>query len=394
MINRIQILFASGLRAAANATDKPWIQLAPFGRFPTGDKQYVQVLNAAQSDEIVSWFNGVFAKLKRVLGLNCVPVWLGHPDFAPQQWPERRQLGSVIALRTAANGLEAQIEWNADGVATINAGKDIYPSAAWDCDPVAGGNEIMPSLLYSVGMWRTPVIKDVAPVLTANAQTETPPANPEPTPTPTPENVMNILAKLISMLASLGFLKPDQTTEDDAATGLDAMQTEFNAMKGKLADATTAKTKAEGDKATAEGALTACNAKLLTAEASVTTLTAERDKAKQLLVANAVNHAIETGRISLADKDATVTALNADFDGAHEKLMKAKPALPTAKPLQIGGARETVADEKAARLVINAWTDAKVKGGTPYLEAFNASKDEPKLKDAWEVLTRGDKKAA
>lgn len=390
--NFIQIIFTSGARLALNAAQDAgaWVKVAPYGRFPTVDKKYVQVFNADAAAEVVSWFYGFTQKMKRVLGINCVPGFLGHPDFAPTQWPKRVQLNDVTALRVGDDGLYAQFDWNKEGRTVINAGKHVFPSVAWDCDQMEGSNEIIPARLLSIGFWKTPNIKGVDPVLAINAEPDAPepdlapPTQPE-TKTQTDTTTM-LLQKLIAALVALGFMKPDQTSEEDATTGLDQCVTEFNAMKQKLTDAGCAKTQAETDKAAAEAAKTKADEALTQVNAQLVTANASLAKARELLISGTITHALETGRISKADEEKTRVALNADFDAESTRLMKAAPVIPVSKPLAIGPARKAIASRRDAEVAINAWTDEKVGKGMRYIDAFKASKTAEEMKEHWAVL--------
>jgi phage I-like protein len=78
-----------------------------------------------------------------------VKVWVGHPDFAPNEWPERIELGSITELMIDDNGLNARVEWNAEAMEHVTKHK--FPSVAWDCDVNGDGTET-PAMLWSVGM--------------------------------------------------------------------------------------------------------------------------------------------------------------------------------------------------------------------------------------------------
>lgn len=380
-----QALFAIGRRIEVNAAESPWIPIAPAGRFKTSDGKFVQVLNSEAFQTVVDWFQNIGSKLKRVLGIDSVPVFLGHPDFAPDKWPQRKQLGTVTALKEIGSDLCAQIAWNADGRQVIAEGKHIYPSAAWDCEQLGDAAEITPAVLWSVGLWHKPNIKEVAPILSINASPE-----PEPEPETTTTNTM--IDKLKQWLVSLGLL-----TEDAASDGPE-METAFNAacaqhgdMKQKLAENVTAMNADKARIGELETTVTTVNAQLDERSTINANLIRERDLARGALIQATADLALTRGVITKAEKDAVITALNADFDGESKRLASLKPKLPTGSPLKLGAAREKLASVNKAQTAINAWCHEQ---GGSFAEAFRKSKDEPTLKEAWRTINEADKPAA
>ena len=161
------LVFAPGLAIELNADDTlpEWIKLAPFGEHPTRDKQAVQVFNAESAAQIISWFNFFPRKLARLANINSVKVWVGHPDFAPEQWPERIDLGSITELKHDETDMWGKVRWNAGAIDHVRKHK--FPSVAWDCEVNGDGTET-PAFLWSVGMWHRPNIKSVEAVINAS----------------------------------------------------------------------------------------------------------------------------------------------------------------------------------------------------------------------------------
>jgi hypothetical protein len=171
-------IFAPGQAIEINTDALPEvIQIAPFGRWPTRDKKAVQVFNAESADQILSWFNFFPRRLARLARINSVKVWVGHPDFAPAEWPERIELGSITELMVDEHGLNARVEWNAEAMEHVTKHK--FPSVAWDCDVNDDGTET-PAMLWSVGMWHRPNIKSVQPVINAEGYEDESPEIEEP----------------------------------------------------------------------------------------------------------------------------------------------------------------------------------------------------------------------
>lgn len=378
-----QALFAIGRRIEVNAAESPWIPIAPAGRFKTSDGKFVQVLNSEAFQTVVDWFQSIGSKLKRVLGIDSVPVFLGHPDFAPDKWPQRKQLGTVTALKEIGSDLCAQIAWNAEGRQVIAEGKHIYPSAAWDCEQLGDATEITPAVLWSVGLWHKPNIKEVAPILSINA-------SPEPEPEPT--NTTTMLDQLKQWLISLGLLTADSAdNEEEMQTAFNAAMTAHGDMKKQLADNITAMNADKAKIGQLESTVTTVNAQLDERSTINASLIQERDKARGALIQATADLALTRGVITKAEKDGVITALNANFDAESKRLEALKPKLPTGSPLKLGAAREKLASVNKAQTAINAWCHEQ---GGSFAEAFRKSKDEPSLKEAWQTINEADKPAA
>ncbi|GEP46382.1 hypothetical protein [Brevifollis gellanilyticus] len=165
------LLFAPGVQIRVNAdgTLPEWIQIAPFGEWPTRDGRAVQRFHAEAAEQIISWFNFWPRRIARLAHIQAVKVWVGHPDFAPEEWPERIELGSITELSADEQGLNARVSWAAGALTHVT--KHRFPSVAWDCDVIGDGIEV-PALLWSVGMWHQPNIKSVKAVINALSDDE------------------------------------------------------------------------------------------------------------------------------------------------------------------------------------------------------------------------------
>lgn len=387
---KLHALFSSGL-SAANASADGWTLVAPFGDFPFKDAQgreHLQVFNAENCAEMVTTFNGLWSKLSRVVGSmfgrHACPLWLGHPDFAPQVWKDRKQLGTVEGLRVSERGLEAQLAYNAEGEAVRAAGKHVFPSVSVECEPDEAGR-IHPKLLWSIGLWHRPNIPSVDSIATVNAVTDSEPDGLKPE-LQTQTQTRPMLSKLKQLLLKLGLL-PEDAAEDEATIepALGELETSYNAMKAKLGELETAKKKADDDKAAAEATTTASNA---AHESTITALNAELVKLRTQRAEMAADALVASGHITAAEREATVTTLNAEtFDAELSKLQAKTPAVKT-KGLNLGDKRQGITTTNAARDHIANWCAAK---GGDYTTAFNASKTAPECKEAWAVLDAADK---
>lgn len=379
---KLHALFSSGL-SALNAQDG-WVLVAPFGEFPFRDaqgRQHVQVFNAENCAAMVTTFNSLWSKLSRVVGSmfggHACPLWLGHPDFAPQIWPKREQLGTIEGLRLTDRGMEALLAYNAAGEAVKAAGRHIYPSVSVECEPDAAGR-IHPQLLWSVGLWEKPNIPAVDSILAVNAVNEDNEATPSPEPEPEPNEpeTMKLTPQLKALLVALGVMPadaPDDMPEDGINAALSEGVTACDAMKQKITDA-------ETSKAAAETAVTASNAQAATHTATIAALRLQRAEL-------AVDGLIASGRIAEADRAATLTALNSEAFAEELAKLKTKPPVGNNAPLKLGEKRGSITTINAARETIANWC---AKQGGDYQTAFNASKAADECKAAWAIINKAD----
>lgn len=394
---KLPFLFAAGREAILNADDSlpEWIQLAPLGEFPTRDRKHVQVFNAEACAQIVQWFEFWPRRVARLMGVNAVPVWVGHPDFDPKTWPERKQVGHVAALEAREDGLWGQVVWNASASDALRKDGNKFPSVAVDCDD-AGDGKLNPVMLMSVGMWHKPNIKSVQSVVNALAENEDDQDDDE-----TQTNAETaMLNKLLNALREAGVIK-EGDDEDSVLVQVGNLKETLEYMREDKA-----RTKARADKMR-----TAMNAgdEIEDADlddALLTALNAERNRASALegevtqlrhnLHETEINAAIETGRIVEADRAGWVTQLNAE-DGdpvaVLEKLRALKPQLNTAS-LGALGRNKPALTAAQRRTTLNAWVnDYMVAKGCDYDKAWQASKVDPETKGIHEAMA-ADKTAA
>jgi hypothetical protein len=396
-------IFAPGQAIEINADALPdVIQIAPFGRWPTRDKQAVQVFNAESAEQILSWFNFFPRRLARLARINSVKVWVGHPDFAPQEWPERIELGSITELMIDEHGLNARVEWNAEAMEHVTKHK--FPSVAWDCDVNGDGTET-PAMLWSVGMWHRPNIKSVQPVINAegyeesdeetgrlgDSETENETNNEEE-----PAMLKSILAALVAagivkdndeentVIAAIGSMIQSLAWKREETARQSAMAAQMRTALNAVADVAELP-----DEALADQTITQLNAVITQRDAQaatiaelnarISTLSAER-------ITSAVAFAIESGRATKADEARLITELNADFDGTLSKL-SANPVQLNCKPLSLGGAKPGVMEFKERQSRINAEVTKRMEEGKlPYDAAFNAVKCDPDFKPLFDAM--------
>lgn len=372
------ILFAAGREIALNAdaTSLPeWIQIAPFGEFPTRDKSKIQVFNAAAAAEMIAWFNFWPRRMARLAHVNCIKVYVGHPDLAPGEWPERIDLGSVMELADDEHGLNARVNWNAGSLEHAKLHK--FPSGAWDTDDI-DAIHIKPVMLLSVGMWHKPNIKSVQSVINAVPDDETNPET-EPEPETTPPTLMN---KIKELLIKLGLLKAE-AADTELEPAIETLGTEFEAMKQKLVDMDAAKVTTEAD-------VTAKTAEINALTSTLATRNQELETLRTSQVNATIERLIETGRVSKAEEDDTRAQLNANFDEAHARLLKRGIQL-NSTPVKIIATRTALASAQDRTAQINAWTDAYMtKEKVSYNDAFAACQRDDKMKPLFEAMKQAE----
>lgn len=400
-------LFAPGIRIALNAEALPeWIQLAPFGSWPTserdaeGNPEATQVFNTDAAAKVVKWFNFFPRKLARLARLNTIKVWVGHPDFAPEVWPERIELGDVVELKADDAGLNGRIRWNADAVQHVRKHK--FPSVAWDTEPQGDGTEV-PVLLWSVGMWHRPNIKSVQAVINAAPDAKEDPDEPEPNDKP-----MNLLQSIKDLLIKAGLIK-ESDSDESLLSGIGTLiqniswRREEEARQEAINKELKTALNAEADVSLEEGVtlvierMSAAVAAEATLSERINALVAERDSERQARVNALLEHLVETGRMTKAEADAAEDGsararLNAD-PAVVEEFMKAKPRLNTGG-VQLSS-REDVSNAYERSTRLNAWLDEHMATnqcdrGT----AWEASKNDPQMKAIHKAMAEADKARA
>jgi len=386
-------LFTCGLEAVINADALPpeWIQAAPFGTFETRERDAVQVFNAAAAAEMVSWFNFIPRRVMRLMGINSVPIWQGHPDFAPQEWPQRTQLGHVAELEARADGIYARCVWNDAGLSALRAGHK-YPSAAWDCEPLNNSGsvkQLKPVMLWSIGMVPVPNIKTAQAVINAAAD-ESPPATDETT---TPEaQTMN---PLIQSLITAGLITED-ASEDQASTALAQLianqitEAEISALRIALAAPDEA-TLSDLIKLAIEQLSTAATAEVeLEQETQINAARiTELDTLRTTHINGLLDQAMAAGLITGADRATHEAALRADLTTGTAALKALTATIKLNAPLNIGGARAGLATVAEHQAKIHAWTEERINSAKcSYDEAWQAAKAADELKASFAAIAQ------
>jgi hypothetical protein len=330
-----------------------WFQVAPYGQHP--NRVGLQVFTKAEADAMVASFNSLAAKVGRLF--RGAPVYAGHPDVDPGRWPDSRRLGKITTLEARNDGLYAQAAWNSLGADNNAQGFYVFPSPRWLCEKA--GKSLRPVELISVGLTNTPNISSSAPV-TANDAADGAPGEgkpEEPAAAPTAEALDAVNASLFAMTAE----------RDAAAAQVTALTAERDGLVTQI-EALNASVTTTRDTLTAQ--ITAAN----------DALAAERGLHRDALL----DHAVESGRLTPADRPAMVALFNSSWDEATAALKKRPPVYNTASlnlprdraPLATAHERQVAMQEAvnavmAARGVdyTTAWGLAKKDKATAHLFA-------------------------
>ncbi len=370
---------------APDAIAPHWICLAPFGEHRTRDGKRVQVLDAASAKELVETFNFWPRRVARLFEINAVPVWLGHPDFAPEEWPDKTQLGHVAEIAARDEALWGRVEWNAQGLRTLGEGEHRFPSVAWEV-VYGGSTRGTPINLWSVGIWRTPNIRDTPPIVRAEINSEQETA--EQTNDNEPPDTMK--DKLLALLIKLGLLKEapaDEAAETAALTELETAlgtltsASEASAQMLAISEALkglSAALKLDGEKTPLEiitAAIAALEGKDTEAEAMKTEVNALKTSRVEL----ALQNALASGAVTKAQLPATRAKLAAaaDFDAVLTEINSAAPKLNMHGLKLPRLARAAASDAQTQRAEINAWIEEKMgTANLTYNAAYKLAKDE------------------
>ena len=400
----LQRIFASGLKTHINADLPEWIQLAPYGEWPTSERnadgkpEAVQIFTREDGKELVKRFNAWHRRLARLARMNSCKAYVGHPDFAPDIWPKRVELGDVVELSDDEHGVNGRMRWNSDVGDDLK--KNPFPSVAWDTEELGEGKE-RPVMLWSVGMTSKPNIKGVKSAINA-APDATPENDPEPEPTNKPPHMIN---KIKKALVSAGLAKDD---DDD-----DLIQQHVGNMIAQMGQQ---KQWAAQEKARADRFKTALNAEFPDVDAGIeasltrlndattqatsltgriNALTTERDAVQKSRLNTALDYLVETGRLTKAESEdagaeGVRARLNADFEKVLTEL-RAKPARLNTRTLDLREAKPVVyeAHERSTRL--NAWCEAHMQAkNCSWDAAGEASKKDKETAPLHEAMNAAD----
>ena len=318
--------------------DDGWCLIAPFGEWPktrvfreagrVREQNFIQVLDEAAADAMLSRENSLFGRLKRAFV--GVPVFKGHgdlPDVDPQALAPaggKIKLGVVDQIRKSPRGLEAHFALDPDGAAAVAAGWR-FPSGFWYVQPTGTRGEAIlarPFKLISVALTPFPNISGVESL--ANAAL---PFSPTTTKTFNHEPDMKLI---IGWLLAQGIALANTENPSEAQV-LDALQ--------RLHASAAADVTALGnEKQTLGGKITALTAELDQSRRRVDDAVAAlgnektaRAAERQARAEAVVDLAIQRGQATVAQRDDHVATLvnSADLASATQALLSGPTIVKT-----------------------------------------------------------------
>lgn len=386
--------------AAAEIDADGWCLIAPFGRWPktyqyaedgvAKTKKFIQALDNESADALVSKDNSFFGKLKRALV--GVPVFKLHGDIKdvdPKSLAnsaEKIKVGVVDQIRKSARGIEAHFALDNDGATAVEAGYK-FPSAYWWVLPVGLENDSIiakPFKLISVALTQFPNISGVESLANSRSPIE---SEHQQKTNKEPEQMKMIAGWLIAN----GVALPNTAEGPTEHQVLDGLKTLFTSKAGEVTALANEKSQLTGstntfrrkaatfavDCALLGGRVTAAdrdakitaleNAKDFDAEVTtllgtkvldkVTALENDVTEARKLAAGFAVDLVIQKGKLAVADREAKITALAnaADFAGEFKKLEAAAPVVKTSEN---AASKESAALDNEATALANEYNKA------------------------------------
>jgi hypothetical protein len=345
-----------------------WALVAPFGQHPktriyrdpadgqVKEQKFIQSLDNDAADAILSRENSLFGRIKRALiGL---PVFKGHGDLneydpaALGNSAPKVKLGVVDSIRKAARGIEAHFALDNDGAAAVAAGWK-FPSVLWQVLPNGRqGDAIVgvPFKLLSVALTQRPNISGVESLANARDIVGDEVTSLHPSELNTnQEPDMKLIAGWL-LANGIALANTENPTEIQVLEGMKQLHT---AQAGNVTTLANEKSTLTGaikserhgratlcvDLALVTGKLTAAekDAKIVALENSrdfdtdagallggkvvdrVTTLANEITESRKLRAELTVDLAIQKGKLTVAQRDEKVTALANSADEAAFK---------------------------------------------------------------------------
>jgi len=274
---------------AANeiSMDGEWMKITPWGEFD--NRVGLQKVAREDGQAMVAAFNSLKSRAARLF--RGLPIFVGHPDFEPERYQDKRRFGKITDLQVREDGLYGLVSLNSLGKQVVEDGHYLYVSPAWLLR--RDGRYVRPTELVSVGFTNTPQIPG------------------EPWAKNEPEQKGTTMPQwLIDLLVSAGLIKPD-ATEDEVKTAVQSLLNSKAEMENEVAQTSEQQQQAANEVKTLRAQLKAANDKA----------TGER----RARIERELEIAVNTGRIVEADRAAWNARLTANFDAGLQELA-AKPA--------------------------------------------------------------------
>lgn len=350
---------------AAPMAGGDWEMIAPYGEFPTADRKRVQKFGRPQAEAMVATFNSLWHRLGTMF--RGVPIFHGHPDVDPKNWPDDRRLGKIAEIEAREDGLWGRPEWNALGADNAREGWWLYPSPAW-LHPRTMANTVEPDELLSIGLVNTPNIPGSMPW--ANS------ADPEKEEEISTDDIMK--EKLIALLG----MEPT-ATDDEIMAALEAKMTPAAAEANADDEAA-----AEAEKLAAAEKLAEAERMAMEANTARETAEANAKAIRETFAVVVVDSAITAGKATEAMRETLANSLlaeGADLKAVATGILEKEPELNTGH-LDLGGKKIQISDARQRRDAISAEVNSRMAGGLTYDEAYRAVKRDPKFKPLFEAM--------
>lgn len=359
-------------------------RLSPYGEFPVKDVHgaaIIQVIDRKAGETLAANYGSLSGKLATFF--RGVPIYEGHAD--DEEWlrknPGHRAsaVGRIKTIETADDGIYVTATLNSAGIEMLGGDAPKYTghSPHWRLAEIPGKpGYFRPILLWSDALTNTPNILQNSVALNAlqgvaaddaeamQAAADTSPDAGSAGETENQEN--NDDMKLTpEALAALGFAPEAEPTPDEISAAIVKLASEQAEAAAKMQ--------------LAEGETTAANSRLRL-------VTADLDTIRGQAVGAAITEAVNTGRITEAERPAWTEALNTSFATESAKLAKLMPTLNTTNRIGSLDRRQTVTDAaNAASRITQAVTEFAVEksidittpaGWTKAYDACRAAKPE------------------
>lgn len=312
-------------------------RLAPYGEHPGKDltgKDIIQVVDRESAQILAANYQSLGTKLAG--WFRGVPIYEGHAD--DPGWSSKNPghkasaVGRIKSIEAGDDGIYAVCSLNAAGVQLLGGDAPAYTghSPYWRLAPIANrAGAYRPILLWSTALTNTPNIPGNSIALNSSEFIElddidealtTSPSAGQPGETENQETSNTTMKLTPEALAALGF-----------APDADPSAEEINAAILKLATPAEAPPEPEKAKEEAEEKITAANSRADQLQKELDQIQGIRTAAIDTVITDAIN----TGRITDADKAKWTDALNTDFVGESAKLSKLMPVISTGSKLKV-----------------------------------------------------------
>lgn len=251
----------------------------PFGEYP--HKLGKQIFDRAAANAILASHNSPLERIKRWAGAKSYPVYIGHPDMPGTKDTDKRAYGWIETIAVENEGMRLTPKWSEPGQQLVANAHFKFYSPYWFTKKEGKG--IKPVAMISMGLTNNPNIP--VPALANEVEDE---------PSDELAGIRSALgledgAANDAVLAEITRLSGLQALLDAANATVTTVTGERDAARGELATANEALTLAGSERDTARGDLAAANEAI--------------DALREYAVDEALANAVSAGRMTPAEKD-------------------------------------------------------------------------------------------